>query len=586
MTGITAVTVFASSAAAPATAGAPKPWSEAASPSAWQRWLPLILAAIYFAFMMPIGSHLIMHYPDERHYAYGGARMVETGDWLIPYTPQGELRLKKPVIPYWFSAAGFEVMGIGVPGFRLFWVLAACAILLLTYAIARALGAAPPVALLGQLILAGNPVFMRAATNAIPDIPLTLFVTLAALGFVRVLAAPPDAATARWAWLGWIGIALAVLAKGLLPIVLVVALAAYLLLLDRPRLGRVLRPLPILAAIVLATAWYAYVALTYPDAFAAQFFGDQVTGNAAKSASWLLVTFPGYLVAGILSFLGWPLLLAWLAILAGPAASWSAWPSAARLLALWCATVIVVFTFSDAVDPRYLLPVMPAFAALVAAGIGALGGATMPRVSRICRWLVIPSALGGLLLAVPETLIVLQIGGAFAIAGVAGGVALWISGAFAGWRRPRLAPYLVGAAPVLAFALLALAMAPVVLPDRGTQFAAALAASDVPPAERAFVGDIHVASEVRLAMGSAAPFTEYPGLNAALDAGSCLVLTTAAKHAKRLGEAGFTVDRIKGGWREIDAGRLLRSIFAWHLRRDRASHGSVGYVATCRGTSE
>ena len=108
-----------------------------ASRSLLLRWAPIAIAAAYFAVMMPIGAHMILHYPDERHYAYGGARMVETGDWLIPRTPEGEVRLKKPIIPYWFSAAGFEVLGIGVPGFRLFWVIAASGILLLTYALAR-----------------------------------------------------------------------------------------------------------------------------------------------------------------------------------------------------------------------------------------------------------------------------------------------------------------------------------------------------------------------------------------------------------------------------------------------------------------
>ena len=58
-----------------------------ASRSVLLRWLPLVIAAVYFAVMMPIGAHMILHYPDERHYAYGGARMVETGDWLIPRTP-------------------------------------------------------------------------------------------------------------------------------------------------------------------------------------------------------------------------------------------------------------------------------------------------------------------------------------------------------------------------------------------------------------------------------------------------------------------------------------------------------------------
>ena len=134
MAGMNAVTAPSPPPADAAAGRHPAAGVGAASRSVLLRWLPLVIAAAYFAVMMPIGAKMILHYPDERHYAYGGARMVETGDWLIPRTPEGEVRLKKPVIPYWFSAAGFEILGIGVPGFRLFWVLAACGILLFTFA--------------------------------------------------------------------------------------------------------------------------------------------------------------------------------------------------------------------------------------------------------------------------------------------------------------------------------------------------------------------------------------------------------------------------------------------------------------------
>ena len=582
MAGSTAVTFTSETAPPPPGAGGRAvDGTDAGSRSPWLRWLPFIVAAVYFAVMMPIGGQMILQYPDERHYAFGGAQMVETGDWLIPRTPQGEVRLKKPVIPYWFSAAGFEVLGISVAGFRLFWVIAACGILLLTYALARALGATPGVALLAELILAANPVFMRAATNSIPDIPLTIFVTLGMLGFVRVIVAPDGESSGRWTWLGWIGMALAVLTKGLLPLVLVAALAAYVVFAERGRAAAIFRPLPVLAALALVASWYAYAAATHPQDFAAQFFGDQVTGNTTDSAAFVLLAFPGYLASGVLSFLGWPLLLAWLAVRAGAPLSPARWPSAARLLAVWCAAVLLVFSFSDAVDPRYLLPVMPAFAALLAAGIGALDGNGLPRTTRIARWLLVPVAAAGLLLAVPEALILLQIGSGPALAGLLLGVALWLLAVRIGRRRPRSAPHLLAAMPVLAAALLALAMAPVVLPERGIPFVAGLAASKVPAGQWAFVGDVHTASEIRLAAGTAKPIAEYRGVNEALTAGSCLVLTTQPGVARRLESEGFAVEEIRGGWREIDPEELFRAIFGWRLERERAAHGVRGYIATC-----
>jgi 4-amino-4-deoxy-L-arabinose transferase-like glycosyltransferase len=581
MAGMNAVTAPSPPPADSAAGRRPAAGSGARPRSILLGWLPLVIAAAYFAVMMPIGAQMILHYPDERHYAYGGARMVETGDWLIPRTPDGEVRLKKPVIPYWFSAAGFEILGIGVPGFRLFWVLAACGILLLTYLIARTVGASPGVAVLAEVMIAANPVFMRAATNSIPDIPLTFFVSAAALGFVRVLAAKDAPEASGWAWLGWLGMALAVLTKGLLPLVLIATLIAYVAAFDRGRLGAILRPLPILCAVALVASWYAYAAAAYPAEFAAQFFGDQISGNATNGPLWVLAAFPGYLFTGVFSFLGWPLLLLWLTARSGRKPSLKAWPSPVRLLALWCAVVVVVFAFSDAIDPRYLLPVLPMVSVLLALGLEAVDGDGLPQVSNICRWLLPPVAAAGLILAVPEMLILLQIGAPFAIALMAVGIGAWLLAALAGWRRPRLAPYLLGATPVLAFALLGLAMAPVVLPDLGAPFAARLAASEGPAPKAAFVGDIHTASEVRLHAGTADPFVEMAKPGDAVAADHCLILATQRGVADKLAREGYTVTEVKGGWREIDAPALFGAIFSWRLDQVREKNGAVGYVAEC-----
>ncbi len=53
------------------------------TPAMVTRGAPLLLALGVFLCMLPFGSQLILHYPDERHYAYAGAHMVESGDWLI-----------------------------------------------------------------------------------------------------------------------------------------------------------------------------------------------------------------------------------------------------------------------------------------------------------------------------------------------------------------------------------------------------------------------------------------------------------------------------------------------------------------------
>jgi hypothetical protein len=134
---------------------------------------------------------------------------------------------------------------------------------------------------------------------------------------------------------------------------------------------------------------------------------------------------------------------------------------------------------------------------------------------------------------------------------------------------------------VLAAALLALAMAPVVLPDRGAPFAVLLAGSGTSPDGAAFVGDVHTATETRLHAGVADPFIEVDRLDDAVDSGLCVIMTTERRDANRLMEQGFAVSTVKGGWREIDIRSLFGAIFSWRLAEARELNGSAGYFAHC-----
>lgn len=279
--------------------------SQAKTSSAFltRHWAVAVVVSVYFAVMIAYGATTILQYPDERHYAYAGAHMVETGDWLIPVTPDGEVRLKKPILPYWFSAAGFELFGINPLGFRFFWVLGAAATLLLTYALALVLSASRMSALLAVALTVGNPLFIRATVNSIPDIPLTVFLMLAVLGFVRVFSSD-ERDVPRWApWAGWIGIALAVQAKGLLPLLLAGIVLLHAGFFDRSRLRQVLSPLPILAALAIVLSWFVLVAVSYPDELTREFFGDQVTEKVSVSPWRWVIALAGYLAICVGSFL-------------------------------------------------------------------------------------------------------------------------------------------------------------------------------------------------------------------------------------------------------------------------------------------
>jgi 4-amino-4-deoxy-L-arabinose transferase-like glycosyltransferase len=540
----------------------------------------LLIALLFVAVMLPIGAQGLIGYPDERHYAYAGARMIKGGDWIVPRTPDGEVRLKKPILPYWMSAAGFEIAGVGKLGQRLLWVVGAGLVLLATYGLALTAGLSIGAALLAEAMLASNPVFLRAAITAIPDLPLALFMTLATIGFVRILTAPAGAKLGKAAWLAWISTALAILSKGILPLVFAAFVVAYGFAFDRRRLAPLLAPAALAAALVVAGAWYAAVVALFPTEFVDQFFRDQVTTRLSDRTSGPFLAFPGYVLTGLGSFLVWPLMLLALAVRDGRLFAISAWPRAAWLFALWSLVMAAIFSLGGSASQRYITPALPLLAVLLAMGVASIGDG-LTAVARISRWLLLPASLAALLLFIAGALIQGQIAGTQqGLAYLAAGATVAIGAAFLGWRKPATASYLLSAMPA---AWLAAAVVPALAltrPDTSEVLAAKLAAMDRPAADVLFVGGQDDASETRLRVGRADPFRHAKHLPAELG-GTCVVLTMEGDVAETLRGRGFAVETLRTGWRTIDAGDLVKAVWTGTLAKAREANAGTAYVATC-----
>src|SRR5262245_3890883 len=83
------------------------------------RRAPFLLPALLLTFatgLFPFAADYLLYHPDERHYADAGIRMVQSGDFFTPRTAEGELRLRKPILPYWCVVAGFQTVGISPLG--------------------------------------------------------------------------------------------------------------------------------------------------------------------------------------------------------------------------------------------------------------------------------------------------------------------------------------------------------------------------------------------------------------------------------------------------------------------------------------
>ena len=120
------------------------------------------------------------------------ARVVETAremlagpadSWVVPRL-NGELRLKKPPLAYWASAASFAALGVNNFAGRLPGVLAAWATLAIVYVVGSRVFT-PRAGLLAAAMLLGSHLFLRHARLAETDAWAMLFVTAATACFWR-----------------------------------------------------------------------------------------------------------------------------------------------------------------------------------------------------------------------------------------------------------------------------------------------------------------------------------------------------------------------------------------------------------------
>jgi 4-amino-4-deoxy-L-arabinose transferase-like glycosyltransferase len=404
------------------------------------------LLALYVLMVLPFVLWPLDPQPDERFYSIAASHMLHVGDFLVPVSETGEVRLKKPPLTYLYVAAGFTVAGETLVGAKLFFLLSAMGIIALAYMLARALGASRPAALFGAAMLVGHRLFFTTSTQYIPDTPLILGTTAALVGFVHVLR---DTARPWHFYLAWVGIAWAVLAKGFLaPLMLLLyALARHLP--GAPTLSPRMRRHELVAAVLaaaLALPWFLLMAAWHPDELFAQFLGDQVTEKVRigvpsvlagiGNLSWqlFLLTLPGMMV----------LALARVAA-TGAAISPPNRGPAVTFLLLWIALNLVIFAFSSVVFGRYALPAAPAVMALAAAYLSRLPAEAVAAGFRRTITILLPIlatlGLAGALLGLVFGATAFGIGGALVLAAVA--VPIW-------WGR-RTAPVVAGTVLVALF---------------------------------------------------------------------------------------------------------------------------------------
>lgn len=320
--------------------------------------LTLVLLSCFTCFL-GLGRPAISD-SDEGFYAEAAREMVEAGDWLTPHFNYAD-RWQKPILYYWLTAATYLAAGESEWAARWWSAFSGLGLVLLTWAAARTLTGRDDAAWLAGAMTATCGGYFAMARLALPDLPLTFFITLAIW----------SALEQRWILAG-AAAGLGLLMKG--PIALAIPGIVLVPIWWRERNNGPVRArdLAVAAAVGAAVAlpWYVAMTLEHGTAYLQSFLvGDNLERFATDRfneprALWF-----------------------YLPIVVGGMMPWSVYllvpfQSAVRVvrrqrrltdvewrLLLWAAVPLLFFTISIGKQPRYILPVLPPLAILLARSI-------------------------------------------------------------------------------------------------------------------------------------------------------------------------------------------------------------------------
>ncbi len=327
----------------------------------------LVLIAVFVLALSPYAVSPVLIYPDEPQYVDAGVFMCQSGDWLMPANPNGAPpRDIKPIFTYWVVAISYKLFGTSLAAARLPYLLAGAVVVWLTYRLALMLtDGSRSAAALACAVLLCNPLFWLSAIRCIPDIWLCLFLLMSAYGFIGLFAL--EAPTSKHALLAYVGVGLAILAKGV-PALVFLAVAILFGICNPWRRGswRRLIHVPSMAmGMMVAISWFVIVFFTHGTDNLKLLWSDQVA-TRVNSNPWVVTyRFPLALAALALAYLPlyWPMWKMggrWQNVL--PAAGRERVASA--FIVLWAIVNTLAMTGTADWYLRYLLPAFPLLAVL------------------------------------------------------------------------------------------------------------------------------------------------------------------------------------------------------------------------------
>ncbi|MYM66206.1 phospholipid carrier-dependent glycosyltransferase [Pseudoduganella sp. FT55W] len=323
-----------------------------------------LLAAFAIVWLYVLGIRTLVP-PDEGRYAEMAREMWASQDWITTRL-NGIKYFEKPPLQTWMNALSFGLFGYGEWQARLWTGLCGLGGVAFTgYATGRVFGARA--GFYAALVLGSTLFWVASGQIDSLDMGLSGMMTLA-LG--SMLVAQRDGATAaerrNWMLLCWAGMALAVLAKGLIGLVLpggvlviYTALSRDFAIWKRLHLGKGL-----LLFLAIAAPWFVLVALKNPEQphffFIHEHWERFFLKTHHREGPWyyfLLLMLPG-----LMPWLG----VAPQALVNGFKRDQQAVFQPKLMLVIWAVFITFFFSYSSSKLPGYIVPVFPALAMLAA----------------------------------------------------------------------------------------------------------------------------------------------------------------------------------------------------------------------------
>ncbi|MES3014009.1 MAG: glycosyltransferase family 39 protein [Pseudomonadota bacterium] len=325
---------------------------------------PALLGALALWLLATLGLRPLL-LPDEGRYAEVARAMWQAGAldaWLVP-TLNGLPFFHKPPLLYWLDAAAMQLLGAHEFAARFGAAVGAWAMgATLFLAMRRWHGAR--IARIALGVLATTPFFFVGGQYANHDMLVGGLITAAVLALARAVDEPPRV-DLRWLVAGWVLCALAMLAKGLIGIVLpALVIGPWLMVQGRWRqLLKLLHPLGLAAFALVGLPWFIAMQQRYPGFFdyfvIEQHFRrfEASTFNNVHGAWFFVVVLP-------LATLPWSV---W-----APAAFRRAWgvrSPTTLLYAWWVIAIVGFFSIPSSKLVGYALPALAPWCALLALAI-------------------------------------------------------------------------------------------------------------------------------------------------------------------------------------------------------------------------